>query len=310
MNIYIPSLLGEFATLIQQMNQFGISFNLIRFHASRLLLLFSTQGLLTFLDIKLVAQLGERLSFKLKKDLLIRILDQDMSFFDARMQGDILARLSTDVSEFKHAFKISITQGLKSITQILGTAVHLTYISPSLTGSLVALTPILYFSLSSYGSFLRYISSKARFSEGEANNIAGESISNIKTVKSFAAESMQLQSYLDAARQTAKWNEKLGYHIGIFQGLTNASVGFVTLSILFLGSRLVERNELSPGKLMAYLVATQSIQKSFTTFGALFGQVTKAFGSGARIFSFMDIAPLIPNSGGKILPELKGDFCN
>ena len=97
-----------------------------------------------------------------------------MAFIDERMHGEIAGRLSMDVSEFKHTFKICITQGLKCVTQILGTSIHLVYISPSLTGTLVATMPLLYFGLNFYGSFLRKLSKKAKESDSEANGIASE----------------------------------------------------------------------------------------------------------------------------------------
>lgn len=45
--------------------------------------------------------------------------------------------------------------------------------------------------------------------------------------------------------------------------MTNVSIGMLTLVIMFYGGKLVAQDELSPGKLMSYLVATQSVQRSF-----------------------------------------------
>ena len=100
--------MGQFATIIQ--GTASLSHVQLQNLATRLLALFSLQGLLTFLDIRLVSQLGENLSLRLKRDLFKRLLDQDMSFFDERMHGEIVSRLAMDVAEFKHTFKICITQ--------------------------------------------------------------------------------------------------------------------------------------------------------------------------------------------------------
>jgi ATP-binding cassette, subfamily B (MDR/TAP), member 8 len=62
------------------------------------------------IDINLVTVLGERLSLKLKRDLYASLLRQDISFFDEHMYGEVVGRLTSDVGEFKHTFKLVITQ--------------------------------------------------------------------------------------------------------------------------------------------------------------------------------------------------------
>ena len=72
--------------------------------------IFISKGFLTFVDITLVTKLGERISLRMKRDLYDAILKQDMVFFDGHMQGEVIGRLTQDVSEFKHTFKLVITQ--------------------------------------------------------------------------------------------------------------------------------------------------------------------------------------------------------
>ena len=176
-----------------------------------------------------------------------------MEFFDQRMNGEIVSRLTIDISEFKHTFKIFITQGLKSLTQIIGTGISLMYLAPSLTGTLLTTTPILYLGMNAYGRYLRIISKNAKDAESIANGIANESVANIKTVKSFAAEDFQLEKYLCAANLQSKMNQQLGFHIGSFQGLTNSSLGFLTLMTLYFGGKKVIDGSMSSGQLMTFM---------------------------------------------------------
>ena len=46
----------------------------------------------------------------------------------------------------------------------------------------------------------------------------------------------------------------------------------------------MSNNQVSPGELMSFLVATQTIQRSLTQLSLLFGQVVKGLVAGARIF--------------------------
>ena len=83
--------------------------------------------------------------------------------------------------------------------------------------------------------------------------------------------------------------------------MTNLSIGSMMLIILYYGTQLVSQDKMSPGDLMAYMYATQSSLKSFSTVGVLFGQVIKSFGSGCRIFEYMDLKPNILN--GSMIPN-------
>ena len=56
-----------------------------------------------------------------------------MAFFDEHRTGELVNRLTTDVQDFKSAFKQCVSQGLRSVTQTVGCVVSMYLVSPSLT---------------------------------------------------------------------------------------------------------------------------------------------------------------------------------
>jgi ATP-binding cassette subfamily B (MDR/TAP) protein 8 len=58
----------------------------------------------------------------------------------------------------------------------------------------------------------------------------------------------------------------------------------MVLATLYMGGYLMSNNQVSPGELMSFLVATQTIQRSLTQLSLLFGQVVKGLVAGARVF--------------------------
>jgi ATP-binding cassette subfamily B (MDR/TAP) protein 8 len=77
---------------------------------------------------------------------------------------------------------------------------------------------------------------------------------------------------------------KLSCGIGIFQGLSNFFINTMVLGVIYAGGYMLINNEINAGQLMAYLTATQMIQKSFAQFSILFGQALKGISSGGRVF--------------------------
>ena len=71
-----------------------------------------------------------------------------------------------------------------------------------------------------------------------------------------------MEKFEKACVESSKLNSTLGFHIGVFQGITNTSIGSMILIILYAGGRKVVQGEMTAGDLMTYLVATQNAQKS------------------------------------------------
>ncbi|TPX32548.1 hypothetical protein SmJEL517_g04398 [Synchytrium microbalum] len=301
-NILTPVAIGELVAVVQGLIKDGgggaTDLQVLNVPAFKLMGLFAGQGLLTFIDVALVSRLGENLATRLRSDLFSAVMKQEMGFFDNHLQGEVIGRLTQDVSEFKHTFKLCITQGLKCITQLIGSAIQLWRLSAPLTWTMIKIMPIIYVGMNFYGMFLRKISKSARVGDSIASGVAGEAISNIRVVRAFAAEGREGDRYLEAAESSASLNTYLGFHIGLFQGLTNTSIGFMILFILYGGGAKVAQGEMSGGQLMSYMVATQSAQRSAMLVGALFGQVVKALGSAARVFEYMERQSSIPIQGG------------
>ena len=74
------------------------------------------------------------------------------------------------------------------------------------------------------------------------------------------------------------------FGIGLFQGGTNLFLNSILLGTLYCGGHLLSTGQLSPGNLMAFLMATQTIQKSLSQLSLLFGTYVKGMSAGARVF--------------------------
>ncbi|KAI9179453.1 hypothetical protein H9P43_004776 [Blastocladiella emersonii ATCC 22665] len=278
--------------------------------ARRLLALFAVKGLLTFAHISLVSQLGENLAHRLRRELFASLINQEMGFFDASQSSELVARLATDVQEFKHTFKQCVTQGVRATTEVTGSVLHLLHLSPLLTGTLAATMPVLYLVGTLYGAFLRRVSRRAKEIEAQSLGGAGEALSNVRTVKAYAAEDREIAKLDAATARSARHNQALGMHIGAFQAITSTSIGSMILLVLYVGGAQVATGAMEPGDLMTYLMATQAAQRSLASLGVLVGQFIKAQSAAQRVFEFIHRTPRIPSHvpGARTLPDLQGEI--
>ncbi|RZC33305.1 ATP-binding cassette sub-family B member 8, mitochondrial, partial [Asbolus verrucosus] len=140
--------------------------------------------------------------------------------------------------------------------------------------------------------------------------VADEAVSNIRTVRAFAMEDQEQELFVAETELAMLLNENLGFGIGWFQAGTNIFLNGMVLITLYMGGYLLSTDKLSPGQLMAYLMASQTIQRSLGQISLLFGSVIRGLASGSRVFEYMNLQPTMPLRGGKTISEfdLKGDI--
>jgi ATP-binding cassette, subfamily B (MDR/TAP), member 8 len=135
LNIQIPQDLGHLVNGVYKMLQSNVKdyYESIYKPSLKLINLYLAQSLFTFSYIYLLGNMGENISASLKVNLFNKIIKQDISFYDKTRSGELIDRLTSDIQDFKSSFKMCISQGLKSATQIIGCCVSLYFISPKLT---------------------------------------------------------------------------------------------------------------------------------------------------------------------------------
>ncbi|NWZ97128.1 ABCB8 protein, partial [Nesospiza acunhae] len=255
------------------------------------------QGLLTFGYIALLARVGERVAGNMRKALFSALLRQEVAFFDATRTGQLVTRLTADIQEFKSSFKLAVSQGLRSGTQTAGCFVSLYLLSPKLTGLLLVALPALVGAGAFIGAFLRGLSRQAQEQVAKATVVADEALGNVRTVRAFAMEEQQAGLFRAEVDRAGRLSEQLGLGIAAFQGLSNLALNGIVLGTIFVGGSLMAGDQLSPGDLMSFLVASQTVQRS--------GQgpvVVRGLSAGARVLELLRLEPLVPLQGGATIP--------
>uniref|UniRef100_A0A8C8Z7Z1 Mitochondrial potassium channel ATP-binding subunit n=1 Tax=Prolemur simus TaxID=1328070 RepID=A0A8C8Z7Z1_PROSS len=308
-NVQIPLLLGQLVEIVAKYTRdhVGSFMTESRNLGTHLLILYGIQGLLTFGYLVLLSHIGERMAVDMRRALFSSLLRQDIAFFDAKKTGQLVSRLTTDVQEFKSSFKLIISQGLRSCTQVAGCLVSLSMLSTRLTLLLMVATPALMGVGTLMGSGLRKLSRQCQEQIARATGVADEALGNVRTVRAFAMEQREEERYgaeLEGCRCRA---EELGRGIALFQGLSNIAFNCMVLGTLFIGGSLVAGQQLTGGDLMSFLVASQTVQRSpCSQLTADFGfppQVVRGLSAGARVFEYMALNPCIPLSGGCCIPR-------
>ncbi|XP_064540650.1 mitochondrial potassium channel ATP-binding subunit [Drosophila montana] len=308
-NIRIPNLLGDLVNTLARyantyvMDPINNSFvKDVSKPASNLLSLYLLQSGFTFVYIYLLSRVGEQMAARMRQDLFKQIVLQDISFFDENRTGELVNRLTADVQDFKTSFKQFVAHGLRSSAQLIGGSVSLFMISPHMAAIALASVPCVVMFMSYLGRKLRALSKNSQAQTERATGVCEEALSNIRTVRSSACEYREMQLFEQETNEAARLAQELGYGIAVFQGLTNFFLNTLVLSTLFMGGHLMSTESLTPGALMAFLVASQGVQRSLSQGSILLGTMIRGMTAGSRVFEFLSLQPKVELLRGYIIP--------
>ncbi|MFT5726767.1 MAG: ABC-type multidrug transport system fused ATPase/permease subunit [Desulforhopalus sp.] len=273
-----------------------------------MLILLAVQSLATALRYYLFTLAGERTVKRIRSRLFDALLEQEIGFFDDQKTGDLMSRINSDSTVLQNTLSVNISMILRNLTAAVGGLVFLFYTSWKLAIILLIILPPLALLAARFGGKVRKTSHTVQESLGNASGIADESLSNIRTVRSFAAEpveSARFSQALDKALDVAKTKIRL---IAKFMGGMSLLGSLAIVLILWLGGRMVVGGELSIGTLSAFILYTMTVTISVSSLGGLWTDFMNAAGASSRIFQILNRKPAIVNKKGNTLTRLQGEI--
>jgi ABC-type multidrug transport system fused ATPase/permease subunit len=131
---------------------------------------------------------GERVVARFRKQLFSSILAQEIAFFDTHRTGDLMNRLAADTQLVQKATTTNAVQGLRGLFMATGGACMLVYTSPSLALVSLSVIPPVAFGARYFGKYLKAVQAQVQDALAKTSSVAEETISNVRTVRHFAAE--------------------------------------------------------------------------------------------------------------------------
>ncbi|QAT82630.1 efflux ABC transporter permease/ATP-binding protein [Corallococcus coralloides] len=271
-----------------------------------MLAVFLVQGVATAVRFYLFTNAGERVVMRLRQDFFRRLMDQEVAFFDTRRTGELTSRLASDTTVLQNTVSANISQGLRNAVQALGGIVLLFYTSPSLTFLMLAIVPVVAVGGMVYGRRVRGLSRNVQDALAKASEVAEESLSGMRTVRSFAAEPSEVARYGNAVRNAYEVARNRARQSAAFMGGAS-SAGYIAAVVVFwYGGRLVVDGELSVGALTSFLIYTMLVAVSLGSLADLWADFMRASGAAERVFELMDRAPAIPANEGERPDTVEG----
>ncbi|MCU0505386.1 MAG: ABC transporter transmembrane domain-containing protein, partial [Chloroflexi bacterium] len=289
LGLVMPLLIGRITTVVVAGGDMA---NLDRLVVG-LLALFSVMALGSFLQTYLLGVIGERIVATMRAQLFGRLVTLSLDFYVAKRVGELISRLSSDVTQVRTMLTQTVTDLLSATIGLVGGVVILFLLSPSLLVLVLILAPALIAVAFVFGRPLQRVSTEVQDEIARSTTTAEEALAGIRVVKSFVREDWETARYGSDLARVVSRASRLALWRGLFASvMTFLGFGAVALLLWYTGRQVVE-GTLTVGALTAFLLYGVTIAANLASIAGQYGQFRAGTGAVQRVFEILDTEPTI-----------------
>ena len=272
-----------------------------------LIAIFALQSVFYFIRGYLLAYIGERVMADLRLQIFEHLHSLSLSFFNDRRTGELVSRLTNDVSTIWGVVTRDIATAFSQVLSFVGALVLIIVTDWRLTLFMFALIPVVMGLAIVFGRRLRKLSADVQDQLADATTVVEESISGVRVVKSFTREPYETSRFRESIERTVALAMKRIRLSSTF-GPTISFLGFgAVVSIFWFGGNEVLAGRLTAGQLFMFLILTMTIAGSIGQFSGLWSSLQEALGATNRLFEILDTKTDIQEApDARPLPPVKG----
>lgn len=234
------------------------------------------------------------------------VLKQEIAFFDATSTGELVSRITTDTNSVSEA----LSEELSLLMWYTARFGFLLFYMVSQSWKMTLLTcmglPIIWVIPKLTGRFHQTIAVQVQESLAKANQVATETFSNMKTVRSFANEDGETEKYRLRLEDTYALNKKEAAAYAASTWANSMTTLALKVCILYYGGTLVTRGAVSSGDLVSFVLYELQFASAVEAVMRYYPQVKKAIGASEKIFEYLDRKPQVPPDGTLAPENLQG----
>jgi subfamily B ATP-binding cassette protein MsbA len=236
---------------------------------------------------------GNRMTADFRMELFNHIQSLSLRFFQARRVGEIISRMSNDISVIQKALVSIPVAVLRQTVTLVGGLAIVFYLNWKLTGLILLVLPPLMLFARIFGKRLRTLAGQVQDQLARAIVVLEEVISSIKVVKSYNREEYETKRFEESI-ETAFDAEVKKVKVSAFFGPFVLFLTFLVSALLiWYGGRQVMTGTTTPGELAAFFLYAIIIAGPIGTFVRLYTQVQEALGAVRRVYEILETRPLI-----------------
>jgi len=246
------------------------------------------QSIFSFFRVYFFAQVNERAMADMRRDMYARLVRLPMFFFDRNRVGELISRITSDVTLLQDTFSVTLAEFIRQIATLLIGSLIIFLMSTRLTLFMLATFPLLVIAALIFGNFIRKLSRQTQDKLAEANVVVEETLQSVQVVKAFTNETFEIGRYTRALNELINVALRTARYRGAFISFIIFVLFSGIVALMWYGASLVSEGSMSSGELFGFVLYTAFIGGSIAGLGDLYGQLQRAIGASERVMEVIN----------------------
>ena len=277
----------------------------ILFYTSGIILAAIIRGIFMYLMRQTIIVASRKIEYDLKNEIYYHYQTLPLEFYNNNNTGDLMNRISEDVSKVRMYLGPALMYGLNITILILMVIPFMIYINPTLTFYSLLPLPLLCISIYSVQNIINKQSEEIQKSLSDLSTYVQETFSGIRLIKSFVRE-MNFSKVFDKKSEDYKSiSLKLQFVMALFFPIVMTLIGLSIIITVYVGALEFFKGNITIGNIAEFLIYVYLLTWPVTALGWLTSIIQRASASQKRINEFLNQKTNIISKSNKIL-NLKG----
>ncbi|MGB1453512.1 MAG: ABC transporter ATP-binding protein [Crocinitomicaceae bacterium] len=260
------------------------------------MLLSFAKGFFLFLMRQTIIVMSRHIEFDLKNEIYDQYQQLDMSFYKKNRTGDLMNRISEDVSHVRMYLGPGIMYSINLIILFALVVYQMINISPILTAYVLIPLPIMSYLIYKVSAKMNLLSKKVQEEQSLLSTIAQESFAGIRVIKAYSQQKSTEKKFNQSSDEYKNKSMKLVFVNALFIPTILFLIGVSTILSIYLGGNMSFNNEISLGGIIAFIFFVNNLTWPFASIGWVTSLIQRAAASQHRINEFLDVKPEIKSN--------------
>jgi ATP-binding cassette, subfamily B, multidrug efflux pump len=265
------------------------------------------KGIFLFAVRQTLIVMSRHIEYDLKNELYKHYQTLPLAFYKTNSVGDLMARISEDISKVRMYIGPSIMYLLNMVVLVTMVLTYMFSINARLTWYVLIPMPILSITIFMVSSTVNKRSEQIQKSLSRLSSFVQEAFSGIRVVKSFGKEEPFIENFVKESDYYKQKSMNLTKVDALFSPSVMFLIGLSTVICVYVGGQEIISGTLSPANITEFIIYVFMLTWPLTALGWTSGQIQRAAASQKRINEFLKIKTEIVSEQG-LKPEIKGQI--
>jgi ATP-binding cassette subfamily B protein len=257
---------------------------------------YSLKGVFLFYQRQSLIVMSRHIEYDLKNEIYQQYQNLDATFYRKNRTGDLMNRISEDVSRVRMYIGPAVMYTINLIVLITLCAFVMWKINPTLTLYTLGPLPIMMIGIFYVSTIINKRTEKVQRQQSKLSTIVQETFSGIRVVKTFAREKYLAQSFAKESDLYKTEQLHLVKADALFMPVISILVGLSTILTIYIGAQQVQAGNITIGTIVQFVFYVNQLTWPFASVGWVTSLVRKAEASQSRINEFLQSKPIIANT--------------